>query len=71
MLLRSEEYFDKLYLWIKENQIPTTQYEFQILHGVPMEKKLQQLIKEGNKVRVYVPYGDNWYDYSVCIYNSN
>ena len=61
-----DEYLiDKLYLWIKENQIPTTQYEFQILHGVPMEKKLQQLIKEGNKVRVYVPYGDNWYDYSV------
>ena len=61
-----DEYLiDKLYLWIKENQIPTTQYEFQILHGVPMEKKLQQLIKEGNQVRVYVPYGDNWYDYSV------
>ena len=61
-----DEYLiDKLYLWIKENRIPTTQYEFQILHGVPMEKKLQQLIKEGNKVRVYVPYGDNWYDYSV------
>ena len=61
-----DEYLiDKLYLWIKENQIPTTQYEFQILHGVPMEKKLQQLIKEGNKVRVYVPYGDNWYDYSI------
>jgi proline dehydrogenase len=61
-----DEYLiDKLYLWIKENQIPTTQYEFQILHGVPMEKTLQQLIKEGNKVRVYVPYGDNWYDYSV------
>ena len=61
-----DEYLiDKLYLWIKDNQIPTTQYEFQILHGVPMEKKLQQLIKEGNKVRVYVPYGDNWYDYSV------
>ena len=61
-----DEYLiDKLYLWIKENQIPTTQYEFQILHGVPMEKKLQQLIKEGNKVRIYVPYGDNWYDYSI------
>ena len=61
-----DEYLiDKLYLWIKENQIATTQYGFQILHGVPMEKKLQQLIKEGNKVRVYVPYGDNWYDYSV------
>ena len=67
-----DEYLiDKLYLWIKENQIPTTQYEFQILHGVPMEKKLQQLIKEGNKVRVYVPYGDNWYDYSVRRLNEN
>ena len=61
-----DEYLiDKLYLWIQENQIDANQYEFQILHGVPMEKKLQQLIKEGNTVRVYVPYGDNWYDYSV------
>ena len=61
-----DEYLiDKLYIWIKENKISTSQYEFQILHGVPMEKKLQQLIKEGNKVRVYVPYGDNWYDYSI------
>ena len=49
-----DEYLiDKLYLWIRENQIPTTQYEFQILHGVPMEKKLQQLIKEGNKAVSY------------------
>lgn len=61
-----DEYLiDKLYIWIKDNKISTSQYEFQILHGVPMEKKLQQLIKEGNKVRVYVPYGDNWYDYSI------
>ena len=61
-----DEYLiDKLYTWIKKNKISTSKYEFQILHGVPMEKKLQQLIKEGNKVRVYVPYGDNWYDYSI------
>ena len=61
-----DEYLiDKLYIWIKKNKISTSKYEFQILHGVPMEKKLQQLIKEGNKVRVYVPYGDNWYDYSI------
>ena len=54
-----------LYEWIKNNSIPKTQYEFQVLHGVPMKKTLAQLIKEGNKVRIYVPYGDNWYDYSV------
>ena len=61
-----DEYLiDTLYAWIKDNKISPSQYEFQVLHGVPMEKKLQQLIKEGNKVRVYVPYGDNLYDYSV------
>ena len=61
-----DEYLiDKLYLWIQENKIGANQYEFQILHGVPMDKKLQQLINEGNTVRVYVPYGDNWYDYSI------
>ena len=30
-----------------------------------MKKMLEKLLKEGNKVRIYVPYGDNWYDYSV------
>ncbi|GIT66257.1 MAG: hypothetical protein Ct9H300mP24_6350 [Candidatus Neomarinimicrobiota bacterium] len=30
-----------------------------------MEKILQKLMQEGNKIRVYVPYGDNWYDYSI------
>ena len=29
------------------------------------EKKLKKLMNEGNTVRVYLPYGDNWYDYSV------
>ena len=48
-----DEYLiDELYTWIKDNKISTSQYEFQILHGVPMEKKLQQLMKEGNKVSV-------------------
>ncbi len=54
-----------LYEWIKNNSIPKTQYEFQVLHGVPMKKTLEKLLKEGNKIRIYVPYGDNWYDYSV------
>ena len=30
-----------------------------------MEFKLKKLMNEGNTVRVYLPYGDNWYDYSV------
>ena len=61
-----DEYLiNNLYQWIQDNNIPKTQYEFQVLYGVPMEKILQKLMEEGNKIRVYVPYGDNWYDYSI------
>ena len=51
--------------FIPLNNISKDQYEFQVLHGVPMQKKLEMLMNEGNTVRVYLPYGDNWYDYSV------
>ena len=56
---------DSLYSWILENNISKDRYEFQVLHGVPMQKKLKKLMEDGNIVRVYLPYGDNWYDYSV------
>ena len=56
---------DSLYSWILENNISKDRYEFQVLHGVPMQKKLKKLMEDGNTVRVYLPYGDNWYDYSV------
>ena len=26
---------------------------------------LQQIINKNFKVRVYIPFGDNWYDYSI------
>jgi len=61
-----DEYLmDELYKWILENNISKKSFEFQVLHGVPMHKKLKKLIDDGNTVRVYVPYGDNWYDYSI------
>jgi proline dehydrogenase len=56
---------DSLYSWILEKNISKDRYEFQVLHGVPMQKKLKKLTDDGNTVRVYLPYGDNWYDYSV------
>jgi proline dehydrogenase len=56
---------DSLYSWILEKNISKDRYEFQVLHGVPMQKKLKKLMDDGNTVRVYLPYGDNWYDYSV------
>lgn len=39
-------------------------FEFQMLLGVKVDLR-DQLVKEGFKVRVYVPYGDHWYKYSI------
>ncbi len=37
-------------------------YEFQMLYGIrPAEQK--RLADSGDKVRVYIPYGDDWYGY--------
>ena len=61
-----DEYLiDTLCLWLKKNDIAKNKFEFQVLHGVPIRKKLKKLMDDGNTVRVYLPYGDNWYDYSV------
>jgi len=40
------------------------QYEFQMLLGVT-ESMRRQLIAEGYRLRVYVPFGANWYGYSI------
>ena len=39
-------------------------YEFQMLLGVrgPMRRKLT---KAGHRTRVYIPYGEKWYEYSI------
>ncbi|MGG3799203.1 proline dehydrogenase family protein [Metabacillus fastidiosus] len=47
---------------VKEFRISKYQYEFQMLYGIRAERQLE-LVKEGYKVRVYVPYGTDWYGY--------
>jgi len=45
-----------------EHHIASDLYEFQMLHGV--RRALQrQLVDEGYRVRVYVPFGVAWYAY--------
>ena len=40
----------------------TAPYEFQLLYGIrPLEQ--ERLVAAGHAVRVYVPYGDQWYGY--------
>ena len=37
-------------------------YEFQMLYGIRPDEQ-RALAAEGNRMRVYVPYGDEWYGY--------
>ncbi|MEJ2859311.1 MULTISPECIES: proline dehydrogenase family protein [unclassified Saccharothrix] len=37
-------------------------YEFQMLYGIRPEEQ-KRIAAEGNRMRVYVPYGDEWYGY--------
>jgi proline dehydrogenase len=47
---------------VKEYNIPNDQFEFQMLYGIRPERQ-EQLTKEGYTMRVYVPYGTDWYGY--------
>ncbi|TXK84233.1 proline dehydrogenase family protein [Paenibacillus sp. N3.4] len=47
---------------VEENGIPKDQFEFQMLYGI-CEDLQARLVSEGYKVRVYVPYGIDWFGY--------
>jgi proline dehydrogenase len=48
--------------FVKKHNIPREQFEFQMLYGVRPETQ-RELVKEGYAMRVYVPYGNDWYGY--------
>ena len=56
---------DRILDLIKKHKLGIDKFEFQVLYGVPMNGRLEELIKNGYKVRVYVPFGPDWYDYSL------
>jgi proline dehydrogenase len=49
---------------IAKRSLASDRYEFQMLLGV-REQKRDELIAQGHKVRIYVPFGHDWYGYSV------
>ena len=56
---------DRLEFFIESNDISPKRFEFQVLYGVPMGNKLEQLKGKGYKIRIYVPFGEAWFEYSV------
>jgi proline dehydrogenase len=43
-------------------KIPRDGFEFQMLHGIRRDLQ-QQLVRDGWKMRVYIPFGTEWYPY--------
>lgn len=52
------------YKLIKRMNIPKDKFEFQMLLGV-REDLRDRINKDGYKIRIYVPFGKDWYPYSI------
>lgn len=48
--------------YARQHQIDPSRYEFQMLYGVRRDLQ-RELVREGYNMRVYVPFGREWYPY--------
>lgn len=52
------------YKLIKKYNAPKSMYEFQMLYGVTPNLR-ESILKDGHRMRVYVPFGTKWFGYST------
>jgi proline dehydrogenase len=52
------------YKLIRKYNVPKNMYEFQMLYGVT-PKLRESIVNEGHTMRVYVPFGKQWFGYST------
>ena len=55
---------ESAYNLIKKYNVPKDMYEFQMLYGVT-PKLRESIVNEGHNMRVYVPFGKQWFGYST------
>lgn len=48
--------------FVTEHSIPRDRFEFQMLYGIRRDLQ-RQLVKDGYRLRLYVPFGEAWYPY--------
>jgi proline dehydrogenase len=48
--------------FVRERNIGREQFEFQMLYGIRTDLQ-QQLVREGYRLRVYIPFGTDWFPY--------
>jgi len=52
------------YQLIEKYNVPKEMYEFQMLYGVTPELR-KSVVEKGHRMRVYVPFGSQWFAYST------
>lgn len=55
---------DGAYKLIEKYNVPKNMYEFQMLYGVT-PKLRESIVNDGHTMRVYVPFGKQWFSYST------
>jgi len=58
------------YRYIQEMNLQKSDYEFQMLYGV-RSKLRDQIVADGHRLRLYVPFGQHWYVYSMRRFKEN
>ena len=56
------EAIEQVCAYAKERAIPPGRFEFQMLYGIRRDLQLS-LVAQGHKVRVYLPFGREWFPY--------
>jgi proline dehydrogenase len=52
------------YKLLEKYKVPKDKYEFQMLYGVTPHLR-ESVLKKGHRLRVYVPFGSDWFAYST------
>ncbi len=57
-----EKIIERAKVFAVEEKIPRDAFEFQMLYGIRRDLQ-QQLVRDGWRMRVYIPFGTEWYPY--------
>jgi proline dehydrogenase len=55
---------------ISDLKLQKNEYEFQMLLGVRRDLR-SKILRDGHRLRVYVPFGKHWYQYSIRRFKEN
>jgi proline dehydrogenase len=57
-----EAIIESMVRFVRERAISKSSFEFQMLYGIRRDLQ-RRLVKDGFGVRVYIPFGTEWYPY--------